>query len=345
MGVAAWQSWQWWHWAASPVVTAAEAEGRDLPLLVEIPEGTGTWEIGSTLAASGAIQSPVAWQLWALWLDFRQDTEGSFKAGTYLVSPTEPLRDIASQIRQGSTTQQSFTIPEGASIADMAAYFEAQNYFSQQDFIAASEQIPNDRYVWLPANLTSLEGFLFPDTYQVPEGMTPAQAIALMLDRFQAVALPIYEQGQAESPYSLLEWVTLASLVEKEAAVEAERATIASVFAERLRRDLKLEADPTVEYALNIKQTPDQPLTLAQVQTPHPYNTYVNEGLPPTAIASPGEASLHAALNPAPTEYLYFVARYDGTHEFNTTFEAHEAAVTRIRAQRQQQAEAAPPET
>lgn len=340
LGVAGWQGWQWWHWAIAPVVTAEEAGDRDLQVLVEIPDGTTTWEIGSTLAAAGTIRSPLAWQIWALWLNRQQESAGSFKAGTYTLSPQASLPEIAEQIRQGATTQQSFTILEGASIAEMAAYFEAQNYFDAQAFIAASQEIPRDRYPWLPADLSKLEGFLYPDTYQVPEGMTPQQAIALMLDRFQAVALPIYEQGKADSPYSLQEWVTLASLVEKEAAVESERATIASVFAARLQRGMRLEADPTVEYALNVKQTPEQPLTLEQVQTPHPYNTYLNAGLPPTAIASPGEASLRAALNPAPTEYLYFVARYDGTHEFSTTREEHEAAIARRRLP---PAEATPP--
>ncbi len=344
MGLSAWQGWQWWHWASAPPVSATEAEGRELNLLVEVPEGTTTWQIGNTLAAAGAIQSALAWKIWAFWLD-TQNSEGSFKAGTYVISPTDSLRAIADQIRQGETTEQSFTIREGASIDEMAANFAAQDYFTAAAFVAASEQIPSDRYPWLPADLPSLEGFLYPDTYQVPEGMTPEQAIALMLDRFQAVALPIYQQAETESPYTLQEWVTLASLVEKEAAVDAERGTIASVFAERLRRGMRLEADPTVEYALDIQQTPEQPLTLAQVQTPHPYNTYLNEGLPPTAIASPGEASLRAALNPEPTELLYFVARYDGTHEFNETLAAHEAAVERIREQRQQAAAPESPET
>ncbi len=106
IGVATWQSWQWWHWAVSPAVPAKEAAGRDLLVTVTIPDGTTTREIGKTLAAAGTLQSPLAWQLWALWLNRYQDRTGSFKAGTYTLSPTQPLREIASQIRQGEATRQ-----------------------------------------------------------------------------------------------------------------------------------------------------------------------------------------------------------------------------------------------
>jgi UPF0755 protein len=119
--------------------------------------------------------------------------------------------------------------------------------------------------------------------------------------------------------------------VEKEAVVGQERPLIASVFAKRLREDIPLGADPTVEYGLGIQQTPEQPLTLAEVRTPSPYNTYINPGLPPTPISSPGLASLEVSLDPADTEYLYFVARYDGTHVFSRTLEEHESAQGRIR--------------
>jgi len=113
-----------------------------------------------------------------------------------------------------------------------------------------------------------------------------------------------------------------------------ERPRIAGVFVRRLRLGMKLESDPTVEYGLNIQQTPDQPLTLNQVRTPSPYNTYLNRGLPPTPIASPGLASLKATLAPENTEYIFFVARYDGTHVFSRTLAEHEAAVVAIRKQR-----------
>ena len=124
--------------------------------------------------------------------------------------------------------------------------------------------------------------------------------------------------------------------MEKESVVQQERPLIAGVFTARLQQGMRLESDPTVEYGLGIRQTADQPLTYAQVGTPNPYNTYLNAGLPPTAIASPGIASLQATLNPESTEYLFFVARYDGTHVFSRTLTEHVAATKQIRREREQ---------
>jgi UPF0755 protein len=156
------------------------------------------------------------------------------------------------------------------------------------------------------------------------------------------VALPLYQQGRNQTKLSLNQWVILASIVEKEAVLPAERPRIAGVFTQRLRRGMKLETDPTVEYGLGIRQTADRPLTFAQVKTASPYNTYLNPGLPPTPIASPGVASLKAALYPENTEYLFFVARYDGSHVFSKTVQQHEAAKVAIRKQRQAQPKPAP---
>ncbi|MFM7425336.1 MAG: endolytic transglycosylase MltG, partial [Elainella sp.] len=256
--------------------------------------------------------------------------EGSFQAGIYELSPTEPLDSIADQIWRGEVVQNSFTIPEGWSIQQMADYFAEQGYFGKEEFLAAVRQIPRDKFSWLPEGIPHLEGFLYPDTYKFAGTLTPPLAIDQMLSRFQEIALPVFEQGKGVTPYNLLQWTTLASIVEREAVIGEERPQIASVFARRLRDGMPLGADPTVEYALGIRQTPDQPLTWDQVDTPSPYNTYKNVGLPPTPISSPGVSSLEASLNPADTEYLYFVARYDGTHVFSKTLAEHEAAQDKI---------------
>jgi UPF0755 protein len=225
----------------------------------------------------------------------------------------------------------SFTIPEGWSIQQMAEYFEQQGFFSAEEFIAASRQIPYQDYPWLPQNLPLLEGFLFPDTYQVEATeVTPRAVVRQMLNRFQEQALPIYQQAQSQKNLSLNQWVTLASIVEKEAVVHEERNRISGVFHNRLQQGIQLGSDPTVEYALGIRQTVEQPLTFKQVETPSPYNTYINVGLPPTAIASPGLASLKATLTPEKTDYLYFMARYDGTHIFSRTEAEHQAAIAEV---------------
>jgi UPF0755 protein len=331
LGFCAWQGWSWWSWAQSPVASPALNAGANKAVQIQIPPGTAAQQIGQDLEAVGLIRSSHAWRLWTYWLRFN-DRQGGFKAGTYRLSPTQPLPAIAEKIWAGEVMQLSFTIPEGWTIQQMATYFESLGYFKAQDFIAAASQIPRDQYPWLPNNIPHLEGFLYPDTYQLPsDRISPQQVIQQMLSRFEQVALPLYEQGRNQTQLNLLQWVTLSSIVEKEAVIPAERPRIAGVFTERLRKGMKLETDPTVEYALGIRQTVQQPLTLAQVRTPSPYNTYLNPGLPPTPIASPGVASLKATLNPEKTDYLYFVARYDGSHVFSKTLAEHQAAQHTIR--------------
>ncbi|NER82661.1 MAG: endolytic transglycosylase MltG [Leptolyngbya sp. SIO1D8] len=338
LGLAGWQGWAWWSWATSPVSgtvaspSSSEADPSSAPTVgtiqVQIPTGTPGRQIGRDLEIAGLIRSRLAWDLWSRLQTLR--TEGGFQAGTYALSPNQSLQEIARQIWIGDVVQATFTIPEGWTQAQMAAAFEERGFFSAEAFLEATQQIPRDRYPWLPQNIPHLEGFLYPDTYQLPtENVTPEGIVDLMISRFEAVALPVYQQTDPD--FSLLEWATLASIVEREAVIPEERSQIAAVFNRRLEESIPLGADPTVEYGLGVTQTPEQPLTLAQVRTPSPYNTYINAGLPPTPIASPGLASLEASLNPPDTNYLYFVARYDGTHVFSQTLAEHEAAQARIR--------------
>jgi UPF0755 protein len=330
-GFAAWQGWAWWSWATAPVAASeVDAVAADA-VQIAIPPGTSGQQIGQDLESSGLIRSALAWKMWSRWQSF-QNAEGGFQAGTYAISPGDSMVDIAQLIWEGQVIQTSFTIPEGWNREQMADYFQQQGFFSTNEFLAATEQIPRNQYPWLPEEIPHLEGFLFPETYQLPiDGISASAVVELMLDRFETVALPIYQQA-TDPQLSLLDWVTLASIVEKESVVPEERNLIAGVFTNRLNMGMPLGADPTVEYGLGIRQTKDQPLTWDQVETPSPYNTYLNPGLTPTPIASPGAASLTATLAPEDTEYLYFVARYDGTHVFSKTLAEHEAARDEIRA-------------
>jgi len=338
LGAIAWQGWNWWTWAMAP---AQASDPNAQPINLNIPPGTSAQEIGQDLETLGLIRSAQAWNLWSRWLMFK-DSTGGFQAGTYQITKAQPMQEIAAKIWSGDVAQTSFTIPEGWSIREMAQYFESQKYFTAQEFLDAVNQFSTAVYPWLPTNspidgFPRLEGYLFPDTYQIPIGASiqPEFVIKLMLDRFEEVALPIYQQHRGKTTLSLAEWVTLASLVEKEAVIPAERSRISGVFHNRLSKQMPLASDPTVEYAFGIKQTPDRPLTYRQVETPSPYNTYVNAGLPPAPIASPGRASLEATLTPEATDYLYFVARYDGTHVFSRTLAEHQAAQNTIHDQRE----------
>jgi UPF0755 protein len=334
MVVCGWQGWLLWNWAIAPPESAQSDTAEDT-IQIQIPSGTTGQQLGEDLEAAGIIRSAKAWRAWIYWQKFRQPN-GDFKAGTYKLSVAQPLPEIAQKIWNGEVMQLSFTIPEGWTIQQMAEHFESLGYFSAEEFVEATRVIPREQYPWLPQNLPHLEGFLFPDTYKLAsDGLSVQQIIAVMLDHFETVALPIYKAQQGQTNLSLREWVTLASIIEKESVVDEERGIIAGVFTKRLEIGMPLQADPTVEYGLGIRQTADQPLTYAQVETPSPYNTYMNAGLPPTPIAAPGIDSLKVTLNPEPTDALYFVARYDGTHIFSETLADHEAATRAIRRQQE----------
>lgn len=354
LGLSGWQGWRWWSWAnagneglSASVVrsedanapegelgTSAEREIIDQsPVRVEIEPGTSAQQIGADLARLGLIRSPAAWNLWTR-MQSLQGRDGGFLAGTYQIPPGQPMAAIAEQIWRGDVVEGSLTIPEGWSVEDIVAYFVEQGLGSEAEVREALRQVDTAEFTWLPTETFDqpeqrFEGFLYPDTYITAEGVTTDQIVRQMLRRFEELALPAYQQ--ADSPYSLLEWVTLASIVERESVVAEERDLIAAVFARRLREGIPLGADPTVEYALGIRQTPERPLTYAEVETDSPYNTYVNAGLPPGPISNPGIKSLESSLNPPGTEYLYFVARYDGTHVFSRTLAEHQRAQGQIR--------------
>ena len=332
MGIVLFLSWAGWRSLSAPVMTKNETIK---PVRFKVRSGISGNQIGADLVEADLIKSVNGWKIWT---KFKQmsDSTGGFKAGTYSISPAESLGEIADKIWSGAIVLTNFTILEGWSTQQMGEYFESQGYFTAEEFNNAVIKIPYERYPWLPKDLPILEGFLYPDTYKISSDRLsdPQEVIYAMLDRFEQLALPVYQAAQPKM--SLLDWVTLSSIVEKEAVIGDERTTIAGVFTARLKQGMRLESDPTVEYGLGIRQTADQPLTYAQVGTPSPYNTYMNAGLPPTPIAAPGIASLKATLNPKDTDYLFFVARYDGTHVFSKTLREHEAATREIRHQRNQ---------
>lgn len=309
----------WWFWAI-----AAPNDSAPLKIKLEIARGESIPEISSKLEKTGVIRSSLALKIWLKYQEIKGDRP-VLQAGVYQFSTDRSLPEIIQQMENQVPAEVTYTIPEGWTIAQMAEYFEEKGFFKAEDFIQATKTNLT-RAPWLPKNITNLEGFLFPDTYQIlVERATPDRVIEMMLTRFEQVALPL-----ANSKMNLQEWVTFASIVEKEAVLDRERGVIAGVFQSRLKKGMRLESDPTVEYGLNIKQTPDRPLTLKQVRTSSPYNTYLNKGLPIGAIASPGLKSLKAALKPEKTDYLFFVARYDGSHIFSRTFTEHQAAIQTI---------------
>ena len=329
-------AWFGWRQYFSAVQSPAQ-EADTVRIIVE--PGSSLREIGQQLKAEGVLRSPRALELWMRWQDLAP------KAGTFDIDPRWPLPEIAKILEEGRVVEVQFTIPEGWRLTQMAEYFEELGWFSANEFMTAAEPSNWQQFEWLPDDLPHLEGWLFPNTYRMPlERRTPELVISSMLQQFETEALPLYQAysstagdtaSSGVNPLSLQEWVTLASIVEKEAVQSDERPEIAGVFTNRLEQGIPLAADPTVEYAFNIVQTPDRRLTFAEVEQPSPYNTYLNAGLPPTAIASPGLASLSATLAPAETDNLYFVARYDGSHVFSRTLDEHLAAQRQIIRERE----------
>jgi UPF0755 protein len=320
----------WWNGITAPPTADPNAK----TIQIQVKPGATAQSIGQELENKGVIKSQLAWKIWTTWQ--AKQGKGSPQKGNYEVSPNQPLSAVAAQILEGKVVQSGFTIREGWNIKQMGEYFEKQGLFTAADFIAATKEIPKDKFPWLPDGIPHLEGFLFPETYKVPsETITPKGVVTQMLKQFEQIALPEYKKAAASQKLSLLQWVSLASVVEKESVVPIERPKIAGVFTTRLAKNMRLESDPTVEYGLGIKQTADRPLTFAEVKRPNPYNTYMNAGIPPGPIASPGIGSLQAVLNPDSTDLLFFVAKYDGTHIFSKTLSEHVAATQAIRQQRQ----------
>lgn len=307
----------WWHAATRPETRLS------LPAQVAIPAGATAREVAELLEARGIIRNALAFRIYASW----QKVDGELKPGVYLFQPGESLSEILHQLVAGRVMEVEFTVPEGYTLKQIAHLLEAKGLVSQEEFWqAAAKPYPYAFLDGVPRQPNYLEGFLFPDTYRVPVG-TPAEIIIRrMLDRFQEVYNEVSRQRAPGLELSTLEIVTLASLVEKEAKLDAERPLIAGVFLNRLRRGMRLESCATVEYLL---PSPKPVLSYEDLEIDSPYNTYKVSGLPPGPIASPGKPSLLAALNPEPTDYLYFVARPDGSHEFSRTLEEHNAAARR----------------
>jgi len=214
-------------------------------------------------------------------------------------------------------------------LAEVAALLEREGWADAASVRAAARRV--DAIADLDPAAGDLEGYLFPDTYQFARGTSPDQIVARMVARFREVFSAADVNAARASGRSLREVVTLASLIEEETRLASERALVGSVFRNRLRRRMLLQCDPTVAFALALDGRPRSALTRADLRFDSPYNTYLHPGLPPGPIASPGEAALRAALEPYPSNYLYFVASGTGGHHFTRTLPEHLRAVRRYR--------------
>ncbi len=278
---------------------------------VSLPPGAGHSTLAKLLTQAGVVQD--SW-LFRHYLDYRGTDPAT--GGQYTFHHHEGYRAALRDLSNGpKVVQVRLTIPEGYDLKEIAAAVGKVPGMSAQRFLAAAAS-GEVRSRYQPANVTSLEGFVFPDTYFVDVGETEAQLLQIMVDRFDAIAdaTTFATPSNGLTPYQTL---VVASLVEKEAKVEADRGKIARVILNRLSAHMRLQIDATVEYALGVHKTR---LLDSDLAVNSPYNTYKIDGLPPGPIASPGKASLQAALNPTPGTWLYYVLiSADGSHGFATT--------------------------
>ncbi|WXJ95368.1 Endolytic murein transglycosylase [Neomoorella carbonis] len=293
---------------------------------VYIAPGSSSAAIASTLTRQGIIKSPLAFRLATM----ATGLDKQLKPGYYLISPGLSLPEVLRLLAAGNVQEIEFTVPEGYTVREIAALLQQKGLARKEDFLqAAARDYPFDFLPDMPSSPEHVQGFLFPDTYRVARGTPPEEIVLMMLKRFNEVYQEISREKDPALDLNTRQIVTLASIVEREARVDAERAIIAGVYVNRLKRGMRLEADPTVQYLL---PEPKPVLTYRDLEIDSPYNTYRVNGLPPGPIANPGRASLLAALKPAKTDYLYFVAKPDGSHYFSRTLAEHNQAVARYQA-------------
>ena len=284
---------------------------------VQIAPGTGTAAIGRRLVDAGIVRDETTFRL-ALW--WSGQSRG-LQAGEYRFDQAVSPREVVARLARGDVYTRRLTFPEGLTVAEMAQIYEMRGFGKAADFVEAARDgsVIHD----LDPTAPDLEGYLFPETYPIPRGMPASQLIRSMVDRFRAVYGSDLRESAAEQGFTTRQVVSLASLVEKETGRPDERPVVAAVYRNRLRIGMGLQADPTVVYALRREGRYNGNIRREDLQMDSPYNTYRHAGLPPGPIASPGKASLEAALMPANVPYLYFVSRNDGSHVFAETLDEH----------------------
>lgn len=293
-------------------------------VFVEIPHGTSRRAASRILEHAGLIRSAEAFEFYA-----RRHPRRSLQAGEYFFDHPVTGKEVFWKLANGEVYSQPFTVREGQTMFDIAQALEAAKIVSADDFLRAAGDASSIQDIAPGAK--TLEGFLFPATYGLPRKIAPADLTAMMVRKFRDTAETVFAEtrGSSALPSHLLGDVTLASLVERETPKPEERPLVASVYSNRLTKGMLLQCDPTVIYALEQVGGYKGTLTLKDLRFDSPYNTYLYRGLPPGPIGNPGAASLRAALHPAQSDYLYFVANTQGGHFFSTTLAEHNQNVVK----------------
>jgi len=312
----------WIQHTLSPASTEAQ---QATPLRFEVEAGDSMGQVAAALEAEGLIRNARA----ARWFARAEDLSSKLKVGEYELSANLSTPEILEILAEGRVQTHLVVIPEGLRASEIAARLGDAGLVDPEAFLAIVMDPAAARSRGIEAG--GLEGYLFPDSYRFARGLPAERVVDAMVGEF----LSVYQElGPVEkrTGLSMHEFVTLASIVEKETGAPEERPLIAAVFLNRLRRRMRLETDPTVIYGIQDFDGNLRRVHLLDAQ--NPYNTYKVPALPPGPIASPGRDALEAVLNPADTPYLYFVSRNDGTHTFSTSYAEHRKAVDRFQRRR-----------
>jgi UPF0755 protein len=308
-GVAAW-------WAYGSLQTPYRGFSGD-EIFVDIPHGAGVSGIATRLADAGVVSHPLIFRLAAR----LSGDERKLQAGEYRFAEAASPNEVVARLARGDVYARSVTFREGLTMWEMADVFAAAGLGTATEFLAEARNPA--RIKDIDAEATSLEGYLFPNTYQLPRAAGAPGTVDAMVAGFKKAFTDDLRAAAAERGLSVHEVVTIASIVEKETGQPQERPVISAVYQNRLRINMPLQCDPTVIYALQLARRWNGNLTREHLQMNSPYNTYRFPGLPPGPIASPGRASLEAVVRPDTVPYLYFVSRNDGTHAFASTLAEH----------------------
>ena len=293
--------------------------GTGADVVVTIPKGSSTSAIADSLRARGVIDNPIKFRLLARLLGF----DRKLRHGRYTLPTGSEELSVLRLLTEPGRTSIMVTIPEGFRLNQIADLLEQNEVCPAADFIAACQDRVLLSSLGIPLN--SAEGYLFPDTYDLELGAQASDVVRVLAARFHEV----FEELRLEHAPVLddARTVILASIIEREVALEDEVPVVAGIFLKRLKLGIPLQSCATVQYLL---PEPRECLTIQDTRIESPYNTYLHPGLPPGPISSPGRRALRAAMRPAETEYLYFVAKGDGSHIFSRTLREHESAKHRV---------------
>ncbi len=310
-------SWTWYE-LHTPFFGAGGEE-----VFVDVPRGANGSTIAGLLVNAGVLRFRFPFVLYTRWSNLGR----RMKAGEYRFASRATPVEVASRIAAGDVYYVSVTIPEGLTAREtieLLAKNSVGDVRSMERSLRRTDWIKD-----LVSNARNLEGFLFPETYHFPRRITSDEVVKTLVNEFRVKFLALQSRMPVPHGWDVAGIVTLASMIEKEVKVPAERPVVASVLVNRLRTNMPLACDSTIIYALKMMGAFQGSLHKANLSLESPYNSYIHKGLPPGPIACPGEASLAAALKPANTDYFYYVSRNDGTHQFSKDYSAHLLAVSR----------------